>query len=95
LIKHPYIKDCALVPLNLPNRQYLQGMIVLTEEGNNQYLKLGSGRFIISLRSTLKDYVLPICIPRKFEMVENLPQLPNGKIAYKEIIRMLQKNEIS
>lgn len=89
--KHPFIKDCALIPLNLENRQYLQGMLVLTQKGNEHYNRLGLGKFIIELRSMLKDYLLPICIPRKILLVSSLPLNATGKVDYKEIQRNMVK----
>lgn len=94
MIGHPFIKEVALISEKNSAIQYTKALMVLTNEGKKVLSSLTKGKFIIKLRVTLKQYIDPIAIPRKMIFVEELPTTENGKIAYKEVSRILN-NEIS
>ena len=79
------IKDAAIVSYCRGVRQYLGAAIVLDTDGKGLLNEVGKGRFVIHLRNLLTHKMLQIAIPRSFHIYDELPLLPNGKVAYKQI----------
>lgn len=89
LCNHEWINEAAVVATHLGHRDCIFAMLKLTLEGQQYYNELGLGKFILSLRSSLNNYILAICIPRKIKIVSTFPQTATGKISYKEVKRIL------
>jgi acyl-coenzyme A synthetase/AMP-(fatty) acid ligase len=79
------IKDAAIISYCRGVRQYLGAAIVLDAEGKRLLNEIGKGKFVIHLRKLLTNRMLQIAIPRSFHIYDELPLLPNGKVAYKQI----------
>lgn len=94
LSTHEWIEAAVVIATNSGHRDCILAMFKLSKLGQMHYEKVGLSKFILSLRATLKNYILPICIPRKIKIVPAFPLTATGKIAYKEVKRILC-NEIS
>lgn len=92
---HPFIRDAAVVPYQNGQREGTAAMIILTSAGRKaQETACSAGRFIIALRSSLREYVLPIAVPRRFIITDSMPATPTGKVAY-PAVKELFAHEIS
>jgi|SRR5574344_148543 acyl-coenzyme A synthetase/AMP-(fatty) acid ligase len=85
---HEWIREAAVIAENYGHRDCIFAMLVLTPKGEQTYNSLGIGKFIISLRASLKTSLLPICIPRRIKIVNTIPLTATGKVAYVEVKRM-------
>lgn len=75
----PWIKECAVIPFEEPNRLILASVIVLSDEGKQTLNSVGKGKFWLLLRNELRKWLEPIAVPRRFRVVEEIPLNSQGK----------------
>ncbi|MDQ0215013.1 acetyl-CoA synthetase [Oikeobacillus pervagus] len=76
LVKHPTVKECAVVASPDPDRGHIvKAFVVLREDVNPEDPKL-----IPTLQDHVKELTAPYKYPRKIEFVQELPKTTSGKI---------------
>ncbi|OAJ94885.1 AMP-binding protein [Vibrio bivalvicida] len=86
-----WIQESAVIPLQDGNRLTLCAVIVLTDVGQQVIEQLGKGKFWLSLRKNLRDWLEPIAIPRKYRLLDEIPLNSQGKRQVAEIERLFQE----
>jgi len=87
LIKHPKVKECAVVPSPDSIRgNVVKAFIVLKNEADQQDENL-----IKELQNYVKQNTAPYKYPRKIEFIDELPKTSSGKVRRIEL-RELEKN---
>ncbi|WP_153730667.1 acyl-CoA synthetase MbcS [Sporosarcina obsidiansis] len=81
LIKHPAVRECAVVASPDPERgNVVKAFVVLREES-----VLQSDELIKELQNHVKQLTAPYKYPRKIEFLEELPKTSSGKIMRVEL----------
>lgn len=81
----PAISEAVVLVLQIPQQTALGAVLVLSEEGKKQLALQGSVILFRSLRQQLKEWLELIAIPKRWRIVEELPQNTQGKIIYPEL----------
>ncbi len=90
LVKHPYVKECAVVASPDEERgQIVKAFVVLKEDAAPQ----PSEELIKELQNHVKDMTAPYKYPRKIAFVEDLPKTISGKIMRVELRKMELGNQ--
>ncbi|WP_425667361.1 AMP-binding protein [Vibrio tubiashii] len=84
------IEESAVIPMQDGNRLTLCAVIVLTNAGQQEVERLGKGKFWLSLRKSLRDWLEPIAIPRKYRVLDEIPLNSQGKRQVAEIEKLFQ-----
>lgn len=88
LIKHPKVKECAVVPSPDPIRgNVVKAFVVLKSEEDQQE------QLVKELQDHVKQHTAPYKYPRKIEFIDELPKTSSGKIRRIEL-RELEKSHI-
>ena len=85
LCQNPWILDAAAMPLITEKRHMITAVLILSDEGKKEHSRLGHGKFKLALRQSLKTWLEANAIPRKWRIVEEIPQNNQGKRKDKEI----------
>ncbi len=85
LIALPYIQDACIIVLNQGNRQILGAVLVLTDAGIAQKNDLGTVHFGLFLRQTLRQWLDPISLPKRWRFVEEILLNTQSKRSYREL----------
>lgn len=93
LCQTPWVLDAATGFVLDKKRQVITAILVLSPEGEERLARLGAGKFKLTLRSALRAWLEPIAIPRKWRMVEEIPQNNQGKRQHKAIEALFCENE--
>ena len=76
LVKHPYVKECAVVASPDEIRgNVVKAYVVLKDE-----IDPNSQDLIKELQSHVKEMTAPYKYPRKIEFIDELPKTTSGKI---------------
>ena len=81
----PAISEAVVLVLQIPQQTALGAVLVLSKEGKKQLALQGSVILFRSLRQQLKEWLELIAIPKRWRIVEELPQNTQGKIIYPEL----------
>ena len=76
LVKHPYVKECAVVASPDPDRGNIVKAFVILKDG----IKENENDLVKMLQSHVKETTAPYKYPRKIEFVMSLPKTSSGKI---------------
>ncbi|WP_423407668.1 acyl-CoA synthetase MbcS [Heyndrickxia sp. MSNUG] len=76
LVKHPYVKECAVVASPDEIRGHIVKAFVVLREG----ISPEQENLIAELQQHVKDLTAPYKYPRKIEFLEELPKTTSGKI---------------
>ncbi len=85
-----YITECAVIPIQEPERLIIGAAIVLSEQGQNRLNQLDKGKFWLLLRSELRQWLEPIAVPRRFRVVKEIPLNSQGKRQVTELEKLFQ-----
>ncbi|GAD80391.1 AMP-binding protein [Vibrio ezurae] len=85
-----WIEESATIPMQEGHRLTICAVLVLTDEGRNEVQRIGKGPFWIALRKTLRDWLEPVAIPRKYRLVTEIPLNSQGKRQVNEIKTLFQ-----
>ena len=86
----PWIEESVVIPLEESQRLSLVSIIVLSVEGEHKLNELGKGKFWIELRNTLRHWLEPLAIPRKYRVVKAIPLNSQGKRQVAEMEKLFQ-----
>lgn len=70
------------------NRLTLCAVLVLSKTGQNKLNQLGKGKLWLALRQSLRDWLEPIAIPRKYRVLDEVPINSQGKRQVAEIEKL-------
>ncbi|MEH7885999.1 acyl--CoA ligase [Bacillus sp. JJ1609] len=76
LVKHPYVKECAVVASPDEIRGHIVKAFVVLREG----ISAEQENLVAELQQHVKDLTAPYKYPRKIEFLEELPKTTSGKI---------------
>lgn len=79
-----WVNEACVVPIN-DGRLYLGAVITLTQEGKDKQAQLSKGKLNLVLRQSLRTWLEPVGIPRRFRIVDELPVNSQGKIQLQSI----------
>ena len=89
LVKHAYVKECAVVASPDEERgQIVKAFVVLREDAPEP-----SEELVKELQNHVKDMTAPYKYPRKIAFVEDLPKTISGKIMRVELRKMELENQ--
>ncbi|HEY7865417.1 MAG TPA: AMP-binding protein [Psychromonas sp.] len=80
---------------NLNHRISLGGVLKLNKLGEQSINEIGKGKFWIKLRQALRPWLEPICIPRQYRIVEQMPMNSQGKLLKTQLLNLFVKHEES
>ncbi|KJY81970.1 AMP-fatty acid ligase [Vibrio galatheae] len=86
-----WIEESAVIPLEDGNRLALCAVLVLTDKGHDAVKQDGKGKFWMTLRKNLRDWLEPIAIPRKYRLLDEIPLNSQGKRQVAEIEKLFQE----
>lgn len=81
LVKHPYVKECAVVGSPDEIRGNIVKAFVVLRDGVDE----NTPNLIETLQDHVKELTAPYKYPRKIEFLEDLPKTTSGKIMRKEL----------
>ena len=76
LVRHPYVKECAVVASPDPDRGNIVKAFVILKDGITE----SEDDLVKMLQSHVKETTAPYKYPRKIEFVSELPKTSSGKI---------------
>ncbi|MGF1766682.1 AMP-binding protein [Enterovibrio makurazakiensis] len=79
LCQSPWVTDAASVVLSQGGRQVIAAVVVLSAQGLDIIQETSQGKFKLSLRHAMREWLEPIAIPRRLKFVQNIPQNSQGK----------------
>lgn len=85
-----WIEESAVIPMQDGNRLTLCAVIVLSNNGQHEIEQLGKGKFWLALRKSLREWLEPIAIPRKYRLLSEIPLNSQGKRQVAEIEKLFQ-----
>lgn len=85
LIDLPYIEDACVIVLDQGSRQILGAVIVLNQSGLAHKQHLGTVHFGLFLRQTLREWLDPIALPKRWRYVEEILLNTQSKRSYREL----------
>lgn len=80
LVKHPDVKECAVVASPDPVRGNVVKAFVILQDNI-----IGNSEVVAALQSYVKHEIAPYKYPRKIEFVSELPKTSSGKIRRVEL----------
>lgn len=81
LVKHPYVKECAVVASPDKDRGNVVKAFIILKDG----IKETEADLVKILQSHVKEMTAPYKYPRKIEFVDELPKTSSGKIRRVEL----------
>ena len=88
LRSHGWIRDARSVRLIRGGREEIGCAAILTDEGRDSLSSLGSGKFEIALRKSLRSVLDPLEIPRSWRFVRSFPESSMGKVRDCDILEL-------
>ncbi|MDD1782928.1 AMP-binding protein [Enterovibrio sp. ZSDZ35] len=79
LVQHPWISDAACIPLDEDGRQFIAAAITLNHEGATQMASQDEHALRLSIRKLLTQWLDNVAIPRRFILLDSIPQNSQGK----------------
>jgi acetyl-CoA synthetase len=89
LVKHPAVKECAVVASPDPVRGSIVKAFVILKESVRP-----SDDLIKELQDHVKTVTAPYKYPREIEFVDSLPKTPSGKIRRVELRELERKRKL-
>ena len=83
-----WIEEAVVLPLEESNRLVIASVITLSKEGQESLAKLGRGKLGLTIRQALRQWVEPVGIPRRFRVVDEIPQNSQGKHQVSELHKL-------
>lgn len=80
-----WIEEAVVLALPSTSRLALATVITLNQEGKQKLALLGRGQFGLAVRQALRQWVEPVGIPRRFRIVDEIPQNSQGKYQVREL----------
>ncbi|MFC1237667.1 AMP-binding protein [Vibrio sp. F74] len=87
-----WIEEAAVITVETSVRLELVAVITLNEHGNEQLCSIGKGQFWINIRKSLRQWLEPIAIPRRYRILDDIPLNSQGKRLVKEIESLFHHN---
>lgn len=84
-----WVEEAAVIPLEHGQRLSLAAAITLTPSGQELLTQSGKGKFWQRLRQSLRQWIEPVAIPRRFRIVEAIPVNSQGKRLHLELLSLL------
>ncbi|MBY0124100.1 acyl-CoA synthetase MbcS [Bacillus sp. S/N-304-OC-R1] len=81
LVKHPFVKECAVVASPDEVRGNIVKAFVVLKEGVNE----NDPNLVVTLQEHVKELTAPYKYPRKIEFLDELPKTTSGKIRRVEL----------
>ncbi|MCM3569615.1 acyl-CoA synthetase MbcS [Neobacillus mesonae] len=81
LVKHPYVKECAVIASPDEIRGFIVKAFVVLKEG----IDVNAPELTKTLQNHVKELTAPYKYPRKIEFVQELPKTTSGKIRRVEL----------
>ncbi|MFT6925901.1 MAG: acyl-coenzyme A synthetase/AMP-(fatty) acid ligase/3-hydroxymyristoyl [Psychromonas sp.] len=78
---------------NLTQRISLGAVLKLNKLGAQTIAEIGKGKFWIKLRQALRAWLEPVCIPRKYRIVEQIPMNSQGKLLKTSLLDLFAKKQ--
>lgn len=85
LISLDSVLDAAVLPLTQDRRVVLAAAIVLTESGEQRKQQIGDSALINELRQSIREWLEPVAIPRRWRIISAIPINSQSKRAYGEL----------
>lgn len=85
-----WIEEAAVIALETTTRIELVAAITLNEYGQQQLNTMSRGQFWIKIRNSLRQWLEPIAIPRRYRILDEIPLNSQGKRLVKEIETLFQ-----
>lgn len=79
------VHDAAVIPTPQGRRSVLAAVIVLTSSGEQRRRQSGDPTFINELRQSLRGWLEPVALPRRWRIVDEIPFNAQSKRAYSEL----------
>lgn len=79
LCQLPWIEEAAVLPLEETQRLSLAAVITLTPSGHESIAAMGKGKFWLMLRQSLRRWIEPVGVPRRYRTVDEIPLNSQGK----------------
>lgn len=79
------VHDAAVIPVSQGRRSVLAAVIVLTSPGEQQRRQGGDNAVINKLRQSLREWLEPVALPRRWRIVDEIPLNAQSKRAYSEL----------
>lgn len=79
LAANDWIDEVAIIPLSRANRVELGAVVTLSHFGLDNLEKLGKAQLVLALRASLRTWLEPVAIPRRFRIVSHIPVNTQGK----------------
>ncbi|MGF1728718.1 AMP-binding protein [Photobacterium kasasachensis] len=74
-----WIEEAAVLPLEETQRLSLVAVITLTPSGHELMAEIGKGKFWLMLRQSLRRWIEPVGVPRRYRTVDEIPLNSQGK----------------
>ena len=88
LVKHPFVKECAVVASPDEIRGHVVKAFVVLKDG----IEYEEQALIKELQSFAKEMTAPYKYPRKIEFIDELPKTISGKIRHLELREREEKS---
>ncbi len=85
-----YIQECAVLPVQEPERLVLGAALVLSDAGQKELAQRGKGKFWLLLRNELRQWLEPVAVPRRFRVVKEIPLNSQGKRQAAELEKLFK-----
>ncbi|GKX55884.1 AMP-binding protein [Leminorella grimontii] len=79
------VRDAAVLPVTQGRRSVLAAVIVLTSPGERRRRQNGDNAVISELRQSLREWLEPVALPRRWRIVDEIPHNAQSKRAYSEL----------
>jgi acyl-CoA synthetase (AMP-forming)/AMP-acid ligase II/3-hydroxymyristoyl/3-hydroxydecanoyl-(acyl carrier protein) dehydratase len=93
-----WIEESYVLQINnthLNHRISLGAVLKLSKLGEQTIREIGKGKFWIKLRQALRLWLEPICIPRQYRIVEQIPMNSQGKLLKTQLLNLFSKKQES
>ncbi|PSU35787.1 AMP-binding protein [Photobacterium lutimaris] len=86
-----WVEEAVVLPLADTKRLVIATVITLNQEGQQKLAQLGRGPFWLAVRQGLRQWVEPVGIPRRFRVVDEIPQNSQGKHQVNELKQLFDE----
>jgi acyl-coenzyme A synthetase/AMP-(fatty) acid ligase len=88
-----WVSEAVVTTFDTDKRIELVSAITLTTLGKEQLSLIGKGAFWIKLRNSLRLWLEPVAIPRRYRILEDIPLNSQGKRQIKEIEALFMNDQ--
>jgi len=81
----PWIEEAMVIGIHTSARFELVAAITLNKEGHNHVNAIGKGPFWIKIRQSLRQWLEPISIPRRYRIIDDIPLNSQGKRLVRDV----------